>query len=215
MSQILFIIGAGLLVLGKLRLGEIESEGPPVRAAGFMLMLPLIVTLFLSFVTGLLTGGDTETMESILRILWFVELPVMIVCVGVAYWLIYKSPQNITLFPTNSAGTQTDQSDDAQPSNTVESSAAPAEQVEEEKPAPKPEPVRRAPSRPRADKSNFPSVMSIDQAAQYLNTTEQGVMDLINEGKITAARINYRYRISRTVLDDFIQEQRQAGSESS
>jgi hypothetical protein len=31
-------------------------------------------------------------------------------------------------------------------------------------------------------------------------------MKFIEDGKIAAARINYRYRISRSVLDDYISE---------
>lgn len=179
MTEILFIIGMGLVIVGKVRFGMFDAEGHPVRAAGFMLMMPLIVVLFLSFVLGVITGGDTVAMSRTLPFVLFLQLPVAIVCVGVAYSLLRK------------------RSDEEKLDEPPSTSAQPVEP-----PKPKPEPL------PRRPLGGFPSVMGTAEAARYLNVTEQAVMKLIEDGKITAARINYRYKISRSVLDEFLQDQK-------
>lgn len=80
----------------------------------------------------------------------------------------------------------------------------------DEEPQKKPQPQKvvvkpQSPSKPLTPTviRDFPQVMTTSEAAQYLNMTEQAILELIEEGKLTAARINYRYRISRTVLDEF------------
>jgi excisionase family DNA binding protein len=243
-AQILFIIGAGLL--GRFRLGDVEAEGPPVRAAGFMLMMPLLVTLLLSFMVGLMSGGDLEGSSGIMSFIFFLELPVMMICVGVAYMLIVqKTPGNIipmrrasppptrkkeeearsersakpavepAAAPDVEPEAQQEQPSQAASSPAVEEAPAadePVEEIEEIEEIEQEPRLQNLPARPPSGR-NFPNVMSTDQAARYLNISEQTVLDLINEGKLAAARINYRYQISRAVLDDFIR-QRRTGSES-
>jgi len=63
---------------------------------------------------------------------------------------------------------------------------------------------------PNRRKQNFPSVMSLAEAARYLNVPEQKVIELINEGNLAAAKINHRYSISRTALDEFLENQNDA-----
>jgi excisionase family DNA binding protein len=227
LSQILFIIGAGLIILGRFRLGEIDAEGPQVRAAGFMLTLPLLITLLLSFVVGLMTGGDAAAASGILRFVFLLEIPAMIVCAGTAYILIQRTSSgqhsgvSLRIF-TPPASTREDEDEAPAASEISEVSqetreeiqeqAAPEEAPEPAQPEEKPQEIPTPP--PERVRGNFPNVMTTAQAAKYLNISEQGVLDLINEGKLAAARINYRYRISRTVLDEFIHNQ-QTGSQSS
>lgn len=72
-------------------------------------------------------------------------------------------------------------------------------------PEPQPEPPRRTAS--RSNRKKFPTVMTTAEAAEYLEMPENAVLEMIEQGKLTAARINYRYRISRTVLDEFLKQQ--------
>jgi excisionase family DNA binding protein len=217
LSQILFIIGAGLIILGKFRLGEIDAEGPQVRAAGFMLTLPLLITLLLSFVVGLMTGGDADAASSILRLVFLLEIPAMIICAGTAYILIQRTSSGqhggagLRIFTPPASSTR---EDEEKPSAAIEAGEETREETQEQA-APEPEEKPREIPTPPPERvrGNFPNVMTTAQAAKYLNISEQGVLDLINEGKLAAARINYRYRISRTVLDEFIHNQ-QTGSQS-
>jgi excisionase family DNA binding protein len=57
-------------------------------------------------------------------------------------------------------------------------------------------------ARPTAPKE-FPSVMTTQQAAQYLNVPEKRIIDAIYQGEIAASHMNNRYVISRSVLDEF------------
>jgi excisionase family DNA binding protein len=50
---------------------------------------------------------------------------------------------------------------------------------------------------------DFPSVMTTQQAAQYLNVPEKRIIDAIYQGELAASHMNNRYVISRSVLDEF------------
>jgi excisionase family DNA binding protein len=56
--------------------------------------------------------------------------------------------------------------------------------------------------RPNTTK-DFPSVMTTQQAAQYLNIPEKRIIDAIYQGELAASHMNNRYVISRSVLDEF------------
>lgn len=175
MSEILFILGAGLLLVGRIQLGNINAEGTAVRTAGFVLTTPLVSRIVLGLVAPSLSLSAA--------LVDAFEFAILVASVSAAYALVYREQQPVE-----------------------------QQQVEQQQEKPSPPPQQTAPSaplfkpRPQPRKDRFPSVMSLAEAASYLNTTEKAVIDLINEGKITAARINYRYRISRAVLDDFIQQ---------
>lgn len=49
-----------------------------------------------------------------------------------------------------------------------------------------------------------PSVMTVAEAAAYMRVSEQEVLNLIEQGKLAAARIGDSYRIARIAIDDFI-----------
>ena len=49
-----------------------------------------------------------------------------------------------------------------------------------------------------------PDVMSPAEAAQYLKVTEADVMQMITEGTIKAKKIGSQFRISKSVLDEFL-----------
>lgn len=60
------------------------------------------------------------------------------------------------------------------------------------------------PTQPRAPEQ-FPSIMSVEQAARYLRKSEADILALIEAGKLGAARVNYSYRIARRSLDELLQ----------
>lgn len=49
-----------------------------------------------------------------------------------------------------------------------------------------------------------PDIMSPAQAAQYMQVSEDDVMQMINEGQLKAKKIGSQFRISKTALDDFL-----------
>lgn len=236
MSLILLLVGVGVLAYGRIDFGEVKAEGPPVRAAGFMLMMPFIATLFLGEVMRMLFG-DTSGVSTALGI---IDLIAMVLCVGVAYTLVYRAARdqgsgptiiNLPQFgrdkqetviepdvPDDNTGATTDEvtAQDTDATASAEDNTRFDPPSVPRKPTP-PHPVEKSPKpnpvRPRRTQSNrkYPTIMSTAEAASYLEISEGDLMELIEQGKIAAARINYRYRISRDVLDEFINSQ-QTGS---
>ncbi len=51
----------------------------------------------------------------------------------------------------------------------------------------------------------FGSVLTVSEAARYLKVSETEILQLIDEGRIAAARIGGDYRIARVVLDELLQ----------
>ncbi|PJF21147.1 MAG: hypothetical protein CUN56_12560 [Phototrophicales bacterium] len=188
MSIILFIIGAGLLGVGAVKLGNIQLEGGRVRAAGIILMTPFVGYLLLFQIVSGLTGGD----EAALGFVSVLEFGGIIASGAIAYMLLSRAPQKtrVTVLPKTRPISST---------KADEKSTTPVESTSQ------PQPNQRAKPRP-THLRDYPTIMTTAEAAQYLNMTEQAVLELIEEGKLTAARINYRYRISRTVLDEFIKK---------
>ena len=205
MSELLFVIGAGLLIVGRVRFGRINAEGPRVRSSGLLLTMPLIIRLLLSFVANAFSRGDAEALSRGMSIVGTLELLTMIGAVAFAYTMLARETMQSTPGPTI-VQRPPQQSESRQDQPSDQSADAPSEAS-----TPPPAPPRSAPNRPSpmsaSQRRQQPSVMTTAEAARYLNISEQAVMDLIKEGKITAARINYRYRISKTVLDEFMQDQ--------
>jgi excisionase family DNA binding protein len=225
-SFFLFLYGIWLIVGGRIRFGFVDRSGPTIRAAGFILGMPFVGEIFLAQMIEILFGADSGFSGSIL--FWFlVEIPAVIICGAIAYRLIIQTPGNLIrpIFPMENP-----EIDATKIEERNEAKATPPEvpEVKETKkedqpptkrpskrtiniPTPpvepaKPEPPIIASPPPSRPARAFPNVMSIKEAASYLGVSEDDVMKFIEDGKIAAARINYRYRISRSVLDDFISE---------
>ncbi len=49
-----------------------------------------------------------------------------------------------------------------------------------------------------------PNIMTVAEAASYMRVSESDVLDLINAGKLGAARIGDSYRIARIAIEDFL-----------
>lgn len=218
MSFILFLIGAYLLVAARINIGDINAEGRTVRSAGLMLMAPLVLVSVIQVFFVFLAGGDTAAIED--NFMFFVlDIGAMIISVAVAYTILSRSERTGA---SGSGGSAFDAFSDLINSLQNGNNDKPADDTKSEtkdtKEA-KPQNTQRpaTPARPRPTPTptpnnnrgrNFPSVMGTADAARYLNITETELMRLIEEGKLAAAKINYRYRISRSVLDDFIEEQK-------
>lgn len=71
--------------------------------------------------------------------------------------------------------------------------------------APEAETVSGTPSHEAFPPVSVPSVMTLAEAAQYLRISQAEVIQLIDDGKIAAARIGGDYRIARVVLDELLQ----------
>jgi excisionase family DNA binding protein len=208
-SELLFVIGAGLLIVGRVRFGRINAEGPRVRSAGLLLTMPLVIRLLLSFVVNAFSRGDAEALSRGMSIVGTLELLTMIGAVAFAYASLARETMQSTPGPT--IVQRPPQQSESRPDQPSETSGGAPDDVSGDAPTPPPAPPRSAPNKPSpmsaSQRRQQPSVMTTAEAARYLNISEQAVMDLIKEGKITAARINYRYRISKTVLDEFMQDQ--------
>ena len=49
-----------------------------------------------------------------------------------------------------------------------------------------------------------PDIMTVTEAAAYMRVSESDVLELIEQGKLGAARIGSTYRIARIAIDDFM-----------
>jgi excisionase family DNA binding protein len=201
-SELLFVIGAGLLIVGRVRFGRINAEGPRVRASGLLLAMPLIIRLLLSFVVNSFSRGDAEALSQGMTIVGTLELLAMIGAVAFAYTMLIRQTMQSSPGPTIVQRPPESRQDQAGGRSSEQRTTPP--------PAPPRSVTGGRSSMSASQRRQQPSVMTTAEAARYLDISEQAVMDLIKEGKITAARINYRYRISKTVLDEFMQDQ-QAG----
>lgn len=91
-SLVLFAVGVGLILMGRVRLGELDAEGPPVRAAGLVLMTPVIAIMLLGIIAGALTRGDPAGLINLLEVVSWIA------AVTVAYYLlVQKSGMRIDL----------------------------------------------------------------------------------------------------------------------
>lgn len=86
---ILFMIGLGLVIVGRVRFADIDAQGPQVRAAGLVLMVPLVTMFILGILAGMLTRGDAEGVSVALNVLFVVEIITWMAAVAVAYFLLY------------------------------------------------------------------------------------------------------------------------------
>jgi excisionase family DNA binding protein len=183
--MIVFMIGAGLALVGSLKIGTYEIKGTRVRVAGVVLCLPFIISRLL-YVLAVSLFGDSLSLAGFFA---FLELIGIAVASSVSYWLLmldYQLLDRKTQHPDFTPKKPTP----SKPSQTKSQTPTPA-------PIEKPKTF--------AKKNDYPNVMNTTEAANYLNITEDALIELIEAGKIAASFINYRYHISRIVLDEFTQ----------
>jgi excisionase family DNA binding protein len=190
MGLVLFIIGALLYWTSKFSFGSIRAEGRHVKAAGAVLMFPAAGAFVLSFVIGMLFNGDMDALLSLIGFLSFVEFAAMILSIIVAYILVVN-PRNAPRLPGILGEIQAE----AQGQGSAPAQAKP------QQPARKPHPLQ-AYHNPAPAPTAVPKIMSLKQAAEYMRVSEAEITRWIDEGKLAAARINYRYSIAKSALDD-------------
>lgn len=190
MPLILFLIGIPMVALGRVRFGGFARSGQEVRAAGVILMLPFAASLLFTGVLWSISGNwSAEARNSFLRLLGLVQLVVQVGAMFAAWWVMRNSQRGDSATRTLLPG-------------LMRQLMKMSEAAQREKPT---QSSQSEPMRPNA--SNFPSVMNTRQAAAYLQVPEQTILDLITNGELIAARINHRYTIARSVLDEYRKNQ--------
>ena len=197
MSLILFIAGVALYFMGRVEIGSLRAEGKHVKAAGVILILPTAITfLLVELFIPMAFGSNSNAAIGAIGLVSLLELIGMLAAIAIAYILIADPPSAPRL-----PGILGDIQDEAR-SNTSQPStpAAPRRGKIVNIPTP------AANLRPKINinRDNFPSVMNLKEAARYLELTEDDVLKLIDEGKLTAARDNYNYKIAKSQLDELL-----------
>ena len=185
MALILVVIGAVLYYTKRFNFGGVQTEGRHVRAAGLVLVFPAIFTFVLSFFAGMIFARSEAAVITLFNIMAAVEIISMVLAVAVAYILL-ANPQNAPRLPGILGDIQRERQNNPDAAPTPSAPRRPTMQ-----PA---QPVRE----------EFPSVLTVAQAARYMQITEAQIIDLIDSGQLAAARINYNYRIAKSNLDDLL-----------
>ncbi len=193
MSILLFIIGAGIGLVGSLKIGSFEANGMRVRVAGVVLCLPFLLSRLLYLLAVSLFGQDSN----LIGLIAFLELIGIGVASSVSYWLLM-----LGYHP------ETSQHKVQRPNFTPKKPNPP----KPSKPSKRPTITLfdgQSTEKPAtfARMRDYPNIMNSAEAANYLNITEDALIELIEAGKLAASVINYRYHISRIALDEFNQAQ--------
>lgn len=183
LALILLIVGAVLYFTGKIKIGSINAEGKHVKSAGIILMLPAFGSFLLGLVIGTLFERNIELLMSLINILFILEIAGVFLAAFVAYRIIVN-PTGAPRLPGVFGDLQSQQPQQARKTVTIPAPILPVEP-------------------PPAPKITKP-ILTTKEAAEYLNVTEDDVFHLIEEGKLTAARVNYRYQIARSQLDEYL-----------
>jgi len=85
----LFIVGAGLMLAGRIRFADLDAQGPLVRVAGLVLMMPLVSIFVLGIIIGALTRGEAQSTAAALDVLFVIEVVAWMAAVATAYYLLY------------------------------------------------------------------------------------------------------------------------------
>lgn len=195
MSFILLIIGAFLFFAGRIEMGTLQAEGKHVKIAGAILALPAIVVLLLNqFFIPMAFGANRGAASSVMDFVGLLEIAGMLVAAAIAYILI-ADPPNAPRLP-GLLGEIQDEARRSQPASPRPPRQGKIINI----------PVAGTPLRPNVNinRDRFPSVMNLKEAARYLQTTEEEILQMIDEGKLTAARDNYNYKIAKSQLDELL-----------
>ena len=189
LSIIPLIIGIILFYMGRVQIGALRTEGRHVKAAGVILTLPATISLvLLNFFIPLAFGSDFDMAMVAIGIVTLLEVAGILAAISIAYLLIADPPGAPHL--PGILGQLQDEARKNQPAD------APPRRVRTVT-IPTPNSVR-----PLVTRETFPSVMDLKQAARYLRVSEADILRLIEEGKLTASRDNFSYKIARSQLDE-------------
>ncbi len=191
MALILLFLGVVLIVRQRVDYGSLKAEGRHVRAAGALLTLPALLSVLLNGIFVPLAFGRNESAASFAQgAVGLFELAGMLLVAGLA-WVLLTSPPGLPRLP----GLLGDLQDEAREQRTTARPAASA-------PRPRVLDLPGLSQRLGPKRETFPSVMSLSEAALYMEVTEDDILQWIEEGRLTASRENYHYRIARSQLDE-------------
>ncbi|MBZ0301490.1 MAG: helix-turn-helix domain-containing protein [Anaerolineae bacterium] len=184
MSLVLGVIGFVWYLTGRARIGGFQAEGRRVKAAGVLLMLPVMLTLTLlnAYLPSAVQINAAETVRT-LFIITMLELSAVCAALGCARIVLLDPPGSPRL-PGLLGQLQREA--------RLERLAYPQMGI-----LPNPLVVRR----PRLKRQPPRDVMTLAEAACYLGVREAEVLRLIDEGKLPAARDHDAYKIARSQLD--------------
>lgn len=185
MDIVLFLIGVVMFATGRFRLASLQTAGRHVRAAGVLLMLPGTVNFLLGIVLVVMYGADFDAIFAVFDRIAPLMLIGMLIAVGLAYIMI-ADPPGVPRLPGVLGRIQAERRA-SQTSTTPPQSAQPA-------------PAVAYPQR------TFGTILSVNEAAEYMKVSPQQVMDWIEAGKLPAARDSNGYRIARSRLDELRSE---------
>lgn len=192
MDTVLLMIGAVLALRGKFRFGSVDTEGRHVKAAGVVLMLPALSMLLLSMILVTLFGIEQGAVIAFSGVITLFGLGAIGLALTVAYILIAE-PQNAPRLPGLLGRIQ----DERRGQSTDTTTAAPVSK------APRRHPLDYAGRSSTPGK--FRTILSVNEAAEYMGVTPADILAWIDRGELPAARDNYRFQIARSVLDDLKQ----------
>ncbi len=189
MAFILLLVGLALVARGRVDLGSLRTGGRHVRAAGALLMLPALLGILLNgLFIPLAFGRNSDALAFTQNLVGLLELAAMLVTAGLA-WILLVDPPGLPRLP-GLLGELQDEARTQQPQR-----AAGTER-------PRVIDLPGMPGRPAGRRETFPSVMSLSEAALYMEVSEEDILKWIEEGRLPASRENYHYRIARSQLDE-------------
>ena len=192
MALILLFLGVVLIARQRVDYGSLKAEGRHVRAAGALLTLPALLSLLLNGIFVPLAFGRNESAASFAQgVVGLFELAGMLLVAGLA-WVLLTSPPGLPRLP----GLLGDLQDEAREQRTT------ARPTATSAPRPRVLDLPGLSQRLGPKRETFPSVMSLSEAALYMEVTEDDILKWIEEGKLSASRENYHYRIARSQLDE-------------
>ncbi len=190
MALILLLIGIVLIARQRVDYGSLRTAGRHVRAAGILLTLPALMSLLLNgFFVPLAFGRNADAISFAQGVIGLLEFLGMVLVAVLAWFLLGESP-NAPRLP----GLLGDLQDEAREQRATGRPAAPAQAGGLNLPG--------LSVRPGNRRETFPSVMSLSEAALYMEVSEDDILQWIEEGRLAASRENYHYRIARSQLDE-------------
>lgn len=176
LSIIAFIVGVVLLFKGSFRLGNRQVERPQARAIAFSLIAPLVIVfcVYMTMAPNYVQFNNDGTFSFSVE-----AIDQMLGSLATLELITVMIAVGLSLFTIYGSPQTTE--GEGQP---VKPTASPFS----------------SPSMP----SHVPDIMTVAEAATYLRVSEAEVLQLIDAGKLGAARIGGTYRIAKIAVDDLL-----------
>lgn len=183
---LMFFLGFMLLVRGEMTLFGRTLRDQRARLAAFILMAPSIIFFFIAFFVAFQFESPDDLMANVDRLSWLTTLEFFgVVAAGGAFaYLLYTTePDTGDVNRSNTASQVT------RP-QTVQTTAADPQTTQRTAPAPEPAIPEK-------------TILTVAEAADYLQMSPDDVRQLIYDSKIAAARIGSEYRIATDVVVEY------------